>query len=212
MAARGRRVPDGSAAGKGGDLHGRRLLLLLIVESLSFCGRWADPFGALGKGGSEVRRSPQQLLPWFIQVPLWVAIAKMIDDTLALQVVFASSILLTFLCLLLLLSIYKYIRQYQQDRNDTFEEQSCFDQIDYLIHLICQQEKVLELSREELERDNKKEGPELGGAVEDAVVRKEETLQRYNKLSKKFYTELDILHEMMSRNDLEFKIQKKGIK
>ena len=204
MVARCRRVTDGSAAGKGGDLHGRRLLLLLFL----FCGRWADPFGALGKGGSEVRRSPTSSIPTLH----YGTIAKMMDDTLELKVVFASSILLTFLCLLLLLSIYKYIRQYQQDRNDTLVEQSCFDQIDYLIHLICQQEKILELRREELERDNKKEGPELGGAVEDAVVRKEETLQRYNKLSKKFYTELDILHEMMSRNDLESKIQKKGIK
>ena len=98
---------------------------------------------------------------------------------------------------------------YQRGRNDAFKEQSCFDQIDYLIHLICQQEEVLEIRRVQLEKDD--ETVKRGGTAAERMVGNKEIVRRYNQLSKKFYNELDILHEMMSKNNLELKIQKRGV-
>ena len=121
---------------------------------------------------------------------------------------FVISILLTILCLLVLFFIYKYIRLYQKQRNDIFEEQSRFDQIDLLIHLICEQEKILEMEKLNVHES-------IPGETDEAKVvvgMNRDVVRRYNQLNKKFYNELDILHEMMSRNDLELKIQKKGMK
>jgi hypothetical protein len=80
------------------------------------------------------------------------------DPTFALKVMLVHSIFLTCNGVLILLFIYNYISLYQQKRNDRFKEQSKFDQIDYLIHLICEQEKLLELRKEELQMEKKGDG------------------------------------------------------
>ena len=130
------------------------------------------------------------------------------ESSFALKVMFVISILLTILCLLVILLIYKYIRLYQKQRNDIFEEQSRFDQIDLLIHLICEQEKILEIEKLNVHESIPGETDE----AKVAVGMNRDVIRRYNQLNEKFYNELDILHEMMSRNDLELKIQKKGMK
>ena len=130
------------------------------------------------------------------------------ESSFALKVMFVISILLTILCLLVLFFIYKYIRLYQKQRNDIFEEQSRFDQIDLLIHLICEQEKILEIEKLNVHESIPGETDE----AKVAVGMNRDVIRRYNQLNEKFYNELDILHEMMSRNDLELKIQKKGMK
>jgi len=134
------------------------------------------------------------------------------DPTFALKVMLVHSIFLTCNGVLILLFIYNYISLYQQKRNDRFKEQSKFDQIDYLIHLICEQEKLLEMRKEELQLEKKNDDKEWRRGQAATEVANEDIIRRYNQLSKKFYDELDILHEMMSRNDLELKVQKKGVK
>lgn len=134
------------------------------------------------------------------------------DPIFTLKVMLVHSIFLTCNGVLILLFIYNYIRLYQQKRNDRFKEQSKFDQIDYLIHLICEQEKLLEMRKEELQLEKKNDDKEWRRGQAATEVANEDIIRRYNQLSKKFYDELDILHEMMSRNDLELKVQKKGVK
>ena len=77
-----------------------------------------------------------------------------------------------------------------------------------LIHLICEQEKILEIEKLNVHESIPGETDE----AKVAVGMNRDVIRRYNQLNEKFYNELDILHEMMSRNDLELKIQKKGMK
>ena len=82
----------------------------------------------------------------------------------------------------------------------------------YFFNTDTNEEKLLEMRKEELQLEKKNDDKEWRRGQAATEVANEDIIRRYNQLSKKFYDELDILHEMMSRNDLELKVQKKGVK
>mmetsp|Transcript_42035 Transcript_42035/g.75768 ORF Transcript_42035/g.75768 Transcript_42035/m.75768 type:complete len:162 (+) Transcript_42035:258-743(+) len=104
-----------------------------------------------------------------------------IMDDAYVKALIVLSILIICLVILTIIIIFVQIRDYQETRNDHFDEASQMDQIDYLIGLLDAQEKILKMEMEGRSKD---------------YVQKE--LERFLALHREFSEQLNGLHGMMA--------------